>query len=630
MSIFQIARDEAVRQGVDPDLVLRVVQQESGGRTKAVSPKGAIGPMQLMPGTAKELGVNPHDPADNIRGGVRYLKQQLDAFGTPELALAAYNAGPGAVRKAGGVPNYRETQNYVGSIMGASRPQSGADIFDMDAPEAAPAPIGRSSSPQALQTGADIFADAPAQAASAPAPVATAPAVAPAGRRDQVLGFQKGLLKPVDNAASWLEQGAGKLGVNTDAINRMLGMPSAAEANASHQQAIAERAGAGVLPGRVGEFAGNVLATLPLSRLPGGAMTQGAAGGALLSDARDGAGVAKDAIIGAVAGKVADQAVDAVGSVAKGVLSKAPKVMSYDDLGQAVKAAYQKVDASGFRFNPADAQALAGDVEAIVRGKGGPKAAKLFPAADAFAARLKALASQKGGVPLTQLDELRSDIYGTLVKPGGSEAMVGKAMREKIDALISKASNENELLRDARDLYTRYAKAGAVTKRLESADLAKRRAYTGSNGDNTIRQKLSPLIDPMHSARLRNATGDEAKALDRVVAGSPMQNIARTVGALSDPRRGIPGASLLTSVMGAPQTGGLSLGLMPLGMAATAVSNRLAQKNVEDLLRLIAAGGSKAALKKAPTAASRTAGKAVATVRPAAAMIGAAASSRGR
>jgi len=113
---------EARNQGLAPGLLEAVAWQESRGRMSAVSLKGALGVMQLMPSTAAELGVNPRDLADNIRGGALYLRRQLDRFGSVPLALAAYNAGPGAVARYGGIPPYRETRDYVAKIMGRWRP----------------------------------------------------------------------------------------------------------------------------------------------------------------------------------------------------------------------------------------------------------------------------------------------------------------------------------------------------------------------------------------------------------------------------------------------------------------------------------------------------------------------------
>ncbi len=106
----------ANRNGVDPKLLAALVWQESNFSARAVSPAGAQGLVQLMPATARGLGVDPMNPAQALDGGARYLKQQLNAFGRPDLALAAYNAGPSAVRKYGGVPPYRETQDYVARI----------------------------------------------------------------------------------------------------------------------------------------------------------------------------------------------------------------------------------------------------------------------------------------------------------------------------------------------------------------------------------------------------------------------------------------------------------------------------------------------------------------------------------
>jgi len=115
--IRRIAQEE----GVDPDLAVRVAKQESGFRQDATSRAGARGIMQLMPDTAKELGVDLNDPMQNIRGGVRYLGQQQRAFGSPDSALAAYNAGPGRVRDylRTGRQLPQETKNYVSALSGA-------------------------------------------------------------------------------------------------------------------------------------------------------------------------------------------------------------------------------------------------------------------------------------------------------------------------------------------------------------------------------------------------------------------------------------------------------------------------------------------------------------------------------
>lgn len=117
---LQVARDAARRYNVPEDLFLRLVQQESGWNTGALSPKGAIGLAQLMPETAARLGVDASDPDENLDGGARYLRQQYDTFGTWQLALAAYNAGPGAVQQYSGIPPFAETQNYVLAIWGSS------------------------------------------------------------------------------------------------------------------------------------------------------------------------------------------------------------------------------------------------------------------------------------------------------------------------------------------------------------------------------------------------------------------------------------------------------------------------------------------------------------------------------
>ena len=109
----------SARFDLSPSLLEALVWQESRWNENAVSPVGAQGLAQLMPGTARYLGVNPRDPFANLEGGARYLREQLDRFGGDiEKALAAYNAGPGRVERAGGIPKIRETQQYVAAIMG--------------------------------------------------------------------------------------------------------------------------------------------------------------------------------------------------------------------------------------------------------------------------------------------------------------------------------------------------------------------------------------------------------------------------------------------------------------------------------------------------------------------------------
>jgi len=150
---WQQQADAIARQvGVPPALFKSIIRHESGGNPKARSPAGAIGYTQLMPGTARALGVNPHNPYQNLLGGARYLKRQLAAYnGNVKMALAAYNAGPGAVAKYHGVPPYAETQAYVRNVMRDASIASGApstmssNVFD----------IGRAA-PQGLDPAASL------------------------------------------------------------------------------------------------------------------------------------------------------------------------------------------------------------------------------------------------------------------------------------------------------------------------------------------------------------------------------------------------------------------------------------------------------------------------------------------
>jgi hypothetical protein len=154
LDVQALVREAAKRHGVPEDLALKLAKQESQFNTRARSPKGAYGPMQLMAGTARDLGVNRFDPIENIDGGMRYLRQQLDTFEDPRMAVAAYNAGPGAVRRYKGVPPYAETQAYVNKILGEVSTPTFEDL-EIEEPQqqaAAPGP-SRAVVPAAVAAG---------------------------------------------------------------------------------------------------------------------------------------------------------------------------------------------------------------------------------------------------------------------------------------------------------------------------------------------------------------------------------------------------------------------------------------------------------------------------------------------
>lgn len=149
----------ANKHGVPSELALAVYEIESNkGRNAGTSTAGARGQMQLMPGTAKDLGVNIDDPFENIEGGVRYLGQQLRKFKDPTLALAAYNAGPGAVRKYGGIPPFKETQNYVAKaikLIGAPAMLGGMNVSGPSRKPAQTAKVVTPYTPKAIDIEAE-------------------------------------------------------------------------------------------------------------------------------------------------------------------------------------------------------------------------------------------------------------------------------------------------------------------------------------------------------------------------------------------------------------------------------------------------------------------------------------------
>lgn len=141
MDYGELAAQYAIRYGIDPEIFVRQMMQESGLNPDAVSPKGALGIAQIMPDTARDPGygvapvADPTDPEEALRFGAEYMRAMLDRYdGDYRKALAAYNAGPGAVDEAGGVPPYRETQNYVATILGGKAMPTVPGGLSMGAP----------------------------------------------------------------------------------------------------------------------------------------------------------------------------------------------------------------------------------------------------------------------------------------------------------------------------------------------------------------------------------------------------------------------------------------------------------------------------------------------------------------
>lgn len=368
-------------------------------------------------------------------------------------------------------------------------------------------------------------------------------------------------------------------------------------------------------PGPLGHFMGDIAIagglSGPLSPLVGGAVS-----GGVLGDSKDMPGLAKDMAGGALLSRVAAAGSDALQLGARHLLSKAPNVLKPAELPGAVKAAYKAVDDSGFSFGARQVAGLADDFAKSVKTSALSKSAKDDAASIIGYTRQLA----KGDLSLSQLEKLRGDIYSAMVAKGGDTARLGTAFRQQIDTLIDTV--DNGLVREARGLNARLKKAEVVTNASKSADRAAEKDYGGDYG-RKLKDRLNPLVDEMKPNRnLRGGTPDEMKALDRIVRGTKVQNAASTAGGMLDPRR--LGGKILTGITGtgggvsAPATAGLSLLLpaaqMGLGFGLTGIASKTARSNLDELVKLIAAGGSKQALARVPTKPSAATEKTIARV----------------
>lgn len=616
--LSKMSDDELMAAAVLPSLI----KQESGGRAGVLGPQTrwgrAEGQTQMLPATAqataKRIGVawrpelmtgtSPEAADYQASLGQAYLEEGLAQTGNLPDALRYYHGGPD--RKQWGP----KTEAYQASIMAKSglggQPAPSGDLSALSddelmaiagqtAPKAPPMLNAAPAAPQATMAGM--------QALAGPAPPDPSTLKA-----DDGLGFLKGVTAPVFNASGHLQRGVTGTPVG-DAMTNMGGalrgaLPEGLTSFIDNPQGFFDaQAKDGKRPGKLGEFLGNVAGT---AWVPGAPLVQGAVGGALLSDKTDAGGVLKDAAIGGVAGRAGAFASDLATTGVGKLLSKAPKIMDLTALKAAKDAAYKAVDDSGFIIPKSSVSGMVDDFAKTVQSSALSKSAK----DDAASIIQYARSLTKGDLTLSQLEKLRGDIYEAMVKKGGDTGRIGAQFRAQIDGVID--SVDNGLVRTARDLNARFKKADLVKRASQSADIRAEKDYGGDYG-RKVKDRVFPLIDPANPNRnLRGATPDEVAALTKVVTGTKAQNLASTVGGMLDPRR--LGGKILSGITttgggaGAPLTGGLSLLVPALQMGAgfglTGYASKTARNSVDDLIRLIAAGGSKQALKRAPTPAS--------------------------
>lgn len=489
----------------------------------------------------------------------------------------------------------------------------------------------------ALGPGVTAELDRPART---PPPGVLPPAATPAPRQQpmsQGLGFIKGATDPYATAldrqqtARGLLPQAAQAGLAVADMASPLGMLGQLGAMGVRQaqSSVRDRMAAGERPGGIGEFAGNVTATLPawmLNPMAGGALSS-----AMSSTADDVGGLLRDTGIGLAAGKIGDEVARFVAPKVGAALSRTAKPPTQEALRAAKNAAYAKLRSLGGVYTGPSKAGLLTTVRDQMARDGLDQGAN--PGAWAAFQRAEKVLGAKGPISLDDIDNLRQTIWRQAAGLKGAdkeaERFYGESMIRLIDDFVDTATPSSlskatgpELsaaIKEARKANQIWRKTERINNTLESADLRAAAAYTGTNTDNTIRQQVRPLIDPTSSSRMRGVTPDEKKALERVVRGSTGQNVARTVGQVVDPRR-LLGMGLQAGGFGA--TGGLSLMSAPIGVLNTVLSNRASQQNVQRLLSLIAAGGSKQAQVKVPTVTSRAI-QAAMTAAPVAASVGA-------
>jgi hypothetical protein len=607
LRIQRLTADKAAQYGLDPDTFARQIKQESGFNPRARSSAGAIGPGQLMPATAKQLGVDPNDPEQNLDGAARYMRQNLDRFGGDQrLALAAYHAGPGAAEAALRNPKGNpKTNAYVQAIAGDGKPD--LDSMSLEELQALRAQVAGGAPKPAPQKPKVSVGKDMAKGGAGGAVRGTAGLVDMVG---QMPGSPNSLLDAAGSVASMFgaKNVANALHGTADALSNPIG--KAAQRNipvASYQPQ--------TLPGKiaekVGEFAPNAL------------MGPAGAGRGLVAQVGVRAANVLAPAVGAVAGREGVKAMgggetaqgigEFAGSLVGGIApslrapklqlpARVPKAPSLDELRTAKNAAYKAVDDAGITYTPESTKALAADARSRLGDDFDPD---LHTGVKSALKKIDAMAGQP--VTLGKLDLARQYVRDNVLTPTASkgERRLGYKLLEALDDHIAKTSAKTvqggtnpekaaaDLLR-ARELNTRIAKAEAVEGAAEKARRNTGPSGSGGNINNNTRREVGKLVD-----RRRDWSPDERKALENLAQGGKGDNALRQVGKLSPSGNGL---SMGLNLMAAGGSHGASLPFTGAGMIAKAVADRATIGKVGKLVETIARGGQSAQSAKAELA----------------------------
>lgn len=396
------------------------------------------------------------------------------------------------------------------------------------------------------------------------------------------------------------------------------------EGERQRTQQARERAGSA---GNVAEIGGAVAVPLGLAskgatlagRLGTGAMTggkglaarsglmaaEGAGYGALTALGNDqdvGEGAAYGAA-GGILGNVAGEAISSGVSKVAGAFNKKPKIPQLDEIRTAAKAAYDKADEAGVIFNPQGIQRLSSEVKGKLTDFGYDPA--LQPRIKAVLSRLDDLS--EGNVTLKGMDTLRKVANNARMSMDPSEQMIGGRVIESLDDFIENvkpgevlagdATKGSAALKEARELWSRVRKTETVEKALEGAKLDTSASGSGGNIDNRTRQVLKPILK-----KTKGLKPDEKAALEKVIKGTPTQNALRLAGKLSPSGNGL---MTMLHLLGGSATSGATLPLAAAGYGAKAAADNMTDKNVQQLVKVLLAGGDASATKAAPNAIQR-------------------------